>query len=399
MNTNKNALATIFLIIFIDLLGFGLIIPIVPFYLETYVAHPDQIGRTIALMITIFSLMQFIFNPIWGRLSDRYGRRPILLISLTGAMISHLLFALAPSLPLLFAARILTGIFSATVPTAMAYISDVTDHDSRAKGMGLVGAAFGLGFILGPAAGGILAGIGGFKLPLFGAAVISAVALTYAFFSLKETVDVDNPVERDYRRFNLGSLLHALRHPNLGLLFLLFFIVSLAFANMETVFALYIDKVFHYTSKEAGYFFAFIGLISAVTQGLLIGKLSKRFGEKKLITAAMLIMGFSFILLPLANNVPLFVLFLGLIAFSLALNNPSVTSLVSKNASKDEQGGVLGINQSFSSLGRIIGPLWAGFAFDRFGVGIPFFSAGILLLIASAFSVRLLRKSLLESKS
>ena len=276
MDANKNALVTIFLIIFIDLLGFGLIIPIVPFYLETLIAQPDQIGRTIAVMITIFSLMQFIFNPIWGRLSDRYGRRPILLISMTGTMLSHVFFALAPNLTLLFAARILTGIFSATVPTAMAYISDVTDQENRAKGMGLVGAAFGLGFILGPAAGGILSGFGGFKLPLFGAAIISAIALAFAFFSLKETVDVDNPVERDYRRFNIGNLLQALRHPNLGLLFTLFFIVSLAFANMETVFALYIDKIFHYTSKEAGYFFAYIGFISAVTQGLLIGKLSKR---------------------------------------------------------------------------------------------------------------------------
>jgi len=159
MNTNKHALLTIFLIIFIDLLGFGLIIPIVPFYLEKFISRPDEIGRTIAAMITIFSLMQFIFSPIWGRLSDRYGRRPILLISLTGAMISHVLFAVATNLTFLFAARILTGIFSATVPTAMAYIADVTDQENRAKGMGLVGAAFGLGFILGPATGGILSGV------------------------------------------------------------------------------------------------------------------------------------------------------------------------------------------------------------------------------------------------
>jgi len=397
MNTNKHALLTIFLIIFIDLLGFGLIIPIVPFYLEKFISRPDEIGRTIAAMITIFSLMQFIFSPIWGRLSDRYGRRPILLISLTGAMISHVLFAVATNLTFLFAARILTGIFSATVPTAMAYIADVTDQENRAKGMGLVGAAFGLGFILGPATGGILSGVIGLKAPLFGAAILSATALAYAFFNLKETVDVDNPVERDYHRFNIGNLLHSLRHPNLGLLFLIFFIVTTAFANLETVFALYIEKLFHYTSKEAGYFFAYIGVISAVTQGMLIGKFSKRFGEKKLITAATLVLGVSFLLLPLMHSVPLFLIPLGLIAFSLGINNPSVTSLISKNASRDEQGGVLGVNQSFSSLGRVIGPLWAGFFFDRFGIGIPFFSAGVAILIAFSLSWGLYRKTLVQS--
>lgn len=397
MNTNKKALLTIFLIIFIDLLGFGLIIPIVPFYLEKFISHPDQIGRTIAAMITIFSLMQFIFSPIWGRLSDRYGRRPILLISLTGAMISHVLFAVATNLTFLFAARILTGIFSATVPTAMAYISDVTDEENRARGMGLVGAAFGLGFILGPAAGGILGAYGGFKLPLFGAALFSAVALGYAFFNLKETVDVDNPVERDYRRFNIGNLLRALRHPNLGLLFLIFFIVTMSFASLETIFALYIEKIFHYTSKQAGYFFAYVGFISALTQGMLIGKFAKRFGEKKLIIAATFILGVSFLLLPLMHSVLLFCIPLGLIAFSLGLNNPSVTSLISKNALRDEQGGILGINQSFSSLGRVIGPLWAGFFFDRIGVGVPFFTAGLLILVACVLSLRLYGKKLMQS--
>jgi len=399
MPSNRKALLTIFLIIFIDLLGFGLIIPIVPFYLEKFVTHPDEIGRTIAAMITIFSLMQFIFSPIWGRLSDRYGRRPILMISLTGAMISHILFAIAGTLPLLFAARILTGIFSATVPTAMAYIADVTDQENRAKGMGLVGAAFGLGFILGPAAGGLLSVVGGLKLPLFGAAFFSGTALLYAFLTLKETVDIDNPIERDYRRFNIANLFRALRHPNLGILFLIFFIVTMGFANLETVFALYIDKVFQLTSKEAGYYFAMIGFISALTQGVLIGGFTKRFGEKKLITAATFILGLSFLFLPLPKNVFLFIVPLAFIAFSLGLHNPSVTSLISKNASRDEQGGVLGMNQSFSSLGRVLGPLWAGFFFDRLGAGVPFISAGVLILIACLLSLRLYGKNLIQSNS
>ncbi len=397
MQSNKKQLLTIFLIIFIDLLGFGLIIPIVPFYLQDFIDDPRRIGETIALLITAAAAMQFIFNPIWGRLSDRTGRRPILLLSMAGMAISHLFFALAPNVPLLFLSRIMTGMFAATVPTAMAYISDVTSEEERAKGMGLVGAAFGLGFILGPAAGGLLADVGGFRLPLFGASALSLVALILAFFTLHETVDTSNPAQRDYRRFNVANLLRAFKHPTLGILFLIFFIVNLAFSNLETVFALYIDKVFNYTTKEAGYFFAMIGVISATVQGVFIGRFSKKFGEKRLITGSLLILGVSFILLPLWNVVALFTIFMAFIAFSLGLHNPSVTSLISKNATKDEQGGVLGINQSFSSLGRIIGPLWAGFFFDRFGEGIPFITAGVLILGAFVISLSLLRRDLMQS--
>jgi len=397
MQANKKQLFTIFLIIFIDLLGFGLIIPIVPFYLQEFIKDPEKIGQTIALLITAAAAMQFIFNPIWGRLSDRIGRRPILLMSMSGMAVSHVFFALAPTLPLLFLSRMLTGIFAGTVPTAMAYISDITSEEERAKGMGLVGAAFGLGFILGPATGGILADVGGFRLPLFGAAVLSASALTLAFFTLKETVDTSNPSKRDYRRFNLANLVRAFNHPTLGILFLIFFIVNLAFSNLETVFALYIDKVFNYTTKEAGYFFAMIGVISATVQGVFIGRFSKKFGEKKLITASLFVLGLSFILLPISKIVVLFTIFMAFIAFSLGLHNPSVTSLISKNATKEEQGGVLGINQSFSALGRIIGPLWAGFFFDRFGTGIPFVTAGILILGAFVLSFNLLRRDLKQS--
>ncbi len=397
MNANKKQLLTIFLIIFIDLLGFGLIIPIVPFYLQDFLDDPNTIGQAIALLITAAAAMQFIFNPIWGRLSDRIGRRPILLWSMAGMAVSHAFFALAPTLPLLFLSRIMTGIFAATVPTAMAYISDVTTEEERAKGMGLVGAAFGLGFILGPAAGGILADIGGFKLPLFGASALSLVALVLAYFTLHETVDTSNSAQRDYRRFNLSNLARALRHPTLGILFLIFFIVNLAFSNLETVFALYIDKVFNYTTKEAGYFFAMIGLISATVQGVFIGRFSKKFGEKKLIIGSLLLLGLSFILLPIFKQVVFFTIFMAFIAFSLGLHNPSVTSLISKNATKEEQGGVLGINQSFSALGRILGPLWAGFFFDHFGVGIPFLTAGVLILLAFVVSLNLMRRQLLQS--
>lgn len=399
MQPDKKQLTTIFLVIFIDLLGFGLIIPIVPFYLDKFVGDPNQIGKTFAAMITGYSLMQFIFNPIWGRLSDRIGRRPILLFSLGGTAVTHLFFALSQRLELLFLARILTGMFAATVPTAMAYISDVTSEENRAKGMGLVGAAFGLGFILGPAAGGILSDIGGITLPLYGASLLSLCAFAFAFFTLKESLDFNNKSEGDYRRFNLANLYRALRHPQIGLLFLIFFIVTTSFANLETLFALYVEKLFSFSSKQTGYFFALIGIVSAVTQGVFIGKLAKRYGEKRLVTAGTLLLGIAFILFVLPKTVFTFIPVVIMIAFGLGLHNPSLAALVSKNADRSEQGGILGINQSFSALGRIAGPLWAGYFYDRFGPQVPFVSAGFLILLACLLSLRLYGKNLVQSNS
>ena len=397
MRTYKKELIIIFLVIFIDLLGFGVIIPIIPFYLEDFVTQPHQVGKIIASMITIYSLMQFIFSPIWGRLSDRIGRRPILLMSLAGSAITHVIFALGGNLTVLFIARVLTGIFAATVPTAMAYISDITPPEERARGMGIVGAAFGLGFIIGPALGGIVSGFTGYRIPLMMAGGLSLTAFLFAFVKLKETVDIKNPVIRDYRRFNLKTLYRALHHPNLGILFLIFFIVTTSFANFETIFALYLDKAFGYTSKQAGYFFALIGIISAITQGVLIGKLAKKYGEKRLITTATFILGCAFLIFPFVHEVGFFLLVVAAIALGFGMHNPSVTALVSKNAARDEQGGILGLNQSFSSLGRVIGPLWAGYFFDKFGPKIPFVTAGGFILLAMLLSFKLYAKSLKES--
>ncbi|NOX90432.1 MAG: MFS transporter [Calditrichaeota bacterium] len=397
MKDHKKELIIIFLVIFIDLLGFGLIIPIIPYYLEEFVTQPDQIGKTVATMIMVYSLMQFIFSPIWGRLSDRIGRRPVLLISLLGSAATHVMFALGGNLIVLFIARILTGISAATVPTAMAYISDITSPEERAKGMGLVGAAFGLGFILGPAIGGVLSHFAGYRVPLLLAGFLSLTAFAFAYFKLKETLDVKNLVKKDYSPFNLKKLYRAVTHPNLGILFLIFFIVSMSFANFETIFALYLEHNFGLRSDQAGYFFAMIGVISATTQGLFIGKLARKFGEKRLITTATMLLGSAFIIFPFVQALSFFILIVAVIAFGFGMHNPSVASLISKNASADEQGGVLGINQSFSSLGRVIGPIWAGFFFDRFGPGIPFVSAGILILIAMLLSLRLYGKPLKES--
>ncbi len=400
MSKSKSALVVIFLTIFIDLLGFGIIIPILPFYLEKIAGGTENIGQTIALMMMVYSLMQFIFAPVWGRMSDKYGRKPILLMSLAGTMLTHIWFALSTSLWMLYASRILTGIFAATVPTAMAYISDVTDESNRTKGMGLIGAAFGLGFILGPALGGILSQFGGYRVPLLGAAFLSFTALNVAYFRLKESVDLTTERHSDFRRYQLRFVFKALKNPRLGLLFTIFFIVALSFSNLETVFAVFAQGRFGFNALETGYVFGFIGVCSAIMQGFFIGKLSKRFGEKKLISAAILILAGGFFLIPYAKIVGLFVALSGMVAIGLGMHNPSVLSLVSKNAQSGETGSVLGLNQSFSALGRILGPLWAGFAFDRLGAGIPFTSAGVLLLFAFLLSLKLnSRKDLLDTVS
>ncbi|MCB0281687.1 MAG: MFS transporter [Calditrichae bacterium] len=400
MNTNnKSQFLIIFLVIFIDLLGFGLIIPIIPFYLEDMVTDVAQIGKIIATMITAYSLMQFIFAPIWGRISDRIGRRPVILFSLAGTAVTHLAFALSTEVWMLYASRILTGILAATISTATAYISDVTDEESRTKGMGLVGAAFGLGFILGPATGGILSHFGGYRIPLFGASILSTAAFIFAYFRLKESLDFKTVKQGDYRRYNLKTIFQALTNPRLGLLYTIFFLVTLSFANMETIFALFTERRFGFDSLETGYAFAFIGGCSALMQGVFIGRLSKRFGEKKLITIATLFLAISFILIGTFEYLIPFLLFTGIMAMSLGMHNPSVLSLVSKNARKGESGSVLGLNQSFSALGRVLGPLWAGFFFDYIGPEFPLISAGILIFIAFLLSFGLYRNKELQEKT
>jgi len=392
MKKNKSFLILIFTTIFLDLLGFGIIIPILPFYAEHYGASAFDIG----LLGTVFSLMQFIFAPIWGRISDRVGRRPIIVISLVGKAVAFLMFGLADSLFWLFAARIFAGITSATVPTAMAYISDVTSEKDRAKGMGMVGAAFGLGFIFGPAIGGGLS-IYGYNVPIYFAAGISLIAAVIAYWKLPESLTLDKRRYIKAVQFNFDNLINAVSRPNLGLLFLIFFSVTLSFANLETVFALFTERKFGYNAADNGYIFAYIGIISVTVQGGLIGPLVNKFGEKKLITFSTFLLSITFFLITVPENIYAFLAIVGLIAIGIGIHNPSVVTLISKNTPAEEQGGIFGINQSFSSLARVLGPMWAGFIFDAAGIGYPFVSGGIMIFFVFLLTFRLYSKNLTQS--
>lgn len=384
----RSPLLIIFFTVFIDLAGFGIVLPLLPYYAETYGASSLAVG----LLSTSYSLMQFLFTPVWGRLSDRYGRRPLILLSLGGSCIGFLIFGLARSLPILFAARIVAGIAGAIIPTTNAYIADVTTPENRAKGMGLVGAAFGLGFILGPAIGGLLSPYG-YDKPALLASGMAGVNLIFAYFKLPESLTDEIRGRAQRRRFDLSTLIQALRDPNTRLLLLIFFVAAFAFSNMEATFALLNEHRYGFSARQTGYLFTYVGILMSIVQGALVGRIVKRLGEKLCVTLGMLTIALSLALMPFAPSIPVYCGIIGLLALGVGINNPSISSLLSRSSSVDEQGGIMGIAQSLGSLGRILGPVWGGYTFGSLGIQWPFITGGIFMGVAFLLSLRNLRKA------
>ena len=375
-----NPTTIIFLTVFIDLLGFGIIIPLMPFYAETFGAS----ALTIGLLNTSFSLMQFLFAPFWGRLSDRVGRRPVILMGLFGSFVSYLLFGLAQSMTLLFAARIAAGIAGANIPTAQAYMADVTTPEHRARGMGLVGAAFGLGFIFGPAIGGFLSQWG-YQAPSFFASGLSLLNFIAAWFLLPESRSARPAVRLGISR--LRAFRDALTRPRLPALLLIYFVVIAAFSSFELNFSLYGERRFGFTSTTIGYVFAFIGIVLSIVQGVLVGHVVPRAGEHRIVPAAIATLCVGMALIPLAGTSAMLVGACGILALGMGFHSPSITSSISRLSGADEQGGILGLAQAVASLGRIIGPAWGGFLYDRFGVTSPFYAAAGFLAVALVLSL------------
>jgi DHA1 family tetracycline resistance protein-like MFS transporter len=371
-------LVIIFITVFIDLLGFGIIIPLLPFYAQSFGASAFTIG----LLGTSFSLMQFIFSPIWGRWSDKIGRKPIILLGLMGSCVSYLALALATSLPLIFFARIIGGIAGANIPTAQAYIADVTTPENRAKGMGMVGAAFGLGFIFGPAIGGLLSRFGP-EAPMWFASALCFGNFVAAWFLLPESRKVTAETKTLGR---MEAFRHALTNPALVLLLALYFIVTMAFSSFEATFALFSEARFGFTSTSIGFLFAFIGVVLALIQGVLVHKVVKRVGEARLIPAAIFCIALGVGLVPFVWSVPTLLVALGILAVGMGFNNPSLSSMVSRLSNKDDQGGILGLASSLASLGRVVGPAAGGFLYDAYGMTTPYVSASGLMFVAFAVS-------------
>jgi len=338
--------------------GFGIVIPVLPFYAEgtTFNATP----RTVGLLFASYSIMQLIFSPILGGLSDRFGRRPVLFISIIGTGIGFLILGLANTLALLFIGRILDGITGGNISTAQAYIADITTKENRAKGMGLIGAAFGLGFIFGPAIGGILSRWG-IHVPFFFAAGLCFANALLLYFTLPETVTPDHPARVSATRGRgISQLIRSLKQPRLAFVLVIYFMFVVAFSIMTTSFSLYVMFRFGYDAQHTGYIFAYVGLISVIVQGGLIGRLVKRFGELPLVVFGALCFSLSLFAVPYvgpaAGGLAGLLIGGGVFALGNSLATPALTSLASKSVGESEQGTVLGVTQSVASLARAVGP-------------------------------------------
>lgn len=382
---NKRALTNIFCVVFIDLVGFGIIIPILPYYAKAFGANATVLG----LLMMSYSAMQFLFSPFWGRLSDKIGRRPVLLTTIFGIGGSMVVLGFAQSLEWLFAGRLLAGFFGANIATASAYIADITPPEKRAKGMGLIGAAFGMGFLFGPAIGGFLSQWG-YGTAAFAAALLALLNFFFALATLREPELSEETRYKHRNHLDGHTWRRILQNAKTGVPILLFFLVTLGIAQMETTFALLLLARFGLDAPSAGYILAAMAIVLVAIQGGGIGRLAARFGEKKLVLAGTLLMMAGLLGASFSMQLALFILALLIQATGYGLTNPSLMSLVSRGAQQGRQGGTMGIYQSAGSLARIFGPILAGILFDRVGITAPFMVAcGFFLL---AFLIAVTRK-------
>ena len=381
MKQNNTQLMILFFTMVVVLMGFGMVIPILPFYIEAFGAT----GKDLGILLSIFSIMQFIFAPIWGSLSDRYGRKPILMIGVLGNAISLLLFGLSTQLWMMFAARALGGILSsATLPTAMAFISDSTDEEHRGGGMGVIGAAMGVGMVFGPAIGGWMTDIS-LSAPFFLGAGLSVFALLMMFFLLPESLPADKrDMDISLKGPQFADMGKAIVGP-MGIIFFMAFIVSFAMTNFEGIFSLFADYRFGFDAKQVGTIMAVVGFIGALVQGLLTGPATRNLGEENVIKISLIgsVIGFLIMLIPKEGlgiylSVGFFVLFNSML-------RPAIASLISKRADSN-QGIAMGLNNAFMSAGRIIGPVWAGYLFD-YNISAPYLSGGLVMLISFIISM------------
>lgn len=383
--SNKKAqLTVIFLTVFIYLVGFGIIIPILPILSRDFGASALQTG----LLLSVYSLMQFIFSPFWGRLSDRLGRRPILMFCLLGEGFAYALFAYARNLELLFVARILAGFFGASISTASAYISDITPAHERSKGMALIGAAFGLGFVVGPALGGLLS-IWGKHIsdaPHFDTSfaalcvsVICFVSFIFAIRFLKESLQHKNTTKQHKKRFLL--LWHYFSQKTVGSLMVIFMLASLAMSSMEATLVLFMGEKFQWEIKQVSFGFAYIGVVIVFTQGFLVRRLLPLWGERKVLRLGLLCLAIGLGSIAIAPNVYWMAVAMTFLSVGNGLTNPAALGSISLLVESTEQGAAMGVTQSMSSLGRIIGPALGGALYTGVAVTAPFWTSGAMAFL------------------
>jgi len=374
MNNNRN-LAILFITLVIMMMGFGIIIPILPDLVINFGGSGVEMGGLMA----IFSAMQFLFSPMWGSLSDRFGRRPILMLGVFGNAISMLMLGLSTQLWMLFAARGLAGILSsATLPTAMAYISDSTDKESRGGGMGVIGAAMGLGMVIGPGAGGLLSGIS-LQAPFYFAAILSLAAMVSIWLFLPETLSYEKrETTLKLHGPQLKTMWASLFGP-LSILFISAFMISFAMTNFEGIYPFYAKARYNYGPDTIGVVLTAIGIVSVVAQGVLTGLFTRKFGEVNVIKVSLFASVMGFLIMLLANNLTTVILTSSFFVLANAMRRPAVSSLISQRTTQG-QGIAMGLNNAYMSLGRVVGPLWAGMVID-IDLSFPFITGAIIMLI------------------
>lgn len=384
----------VFLTVLLDLLGFGLVIPLLSFYAEEHAAGPV----TITLLMASYSIAQFFGAPLWGQISDRYGRRPVMLASIAGTALCLAGFAAAPSLTFLFVFRTLGGFFAANISTAQAVVADVTTEKDRARGMGLIGAAFGVGFSIGPWVGGELSRFG-LSAPIWLAAGLSLLNLVWAYARLPETRRAGSG-NAPGRTIDPRALLVGLGHPLVGLCVLLTFCITFAFSMMETTFGLVAEHAWKLDPVGVGRMFLLIGVVGIVIQGGAIGVLVKRFGEPRLVVTGLGFTAIGFTLLAastrpeaVAFEVPARWAGCLFIAIGSSLTNPSLSSLVSRGVSADEQGAILGANQSLAALARASAPTVGGLLYRHWFLGGAFAGGAFLMFAALPFAIPAVRRA------
>lgn len=374
MPETKKALPILFVVMFLVMVGFGIIIPVLPFYAENIGASPTQLG----LLMAVYSLMQLLFAPVWGRISDRIGRKPVIMIGILGLSLSFFLMGWSSSLWMLFVARIIGGILSAAnMPTVMAYAADITTPEERGKGMGIIGAATGLGFIFGPAIGGIFSKTS-LNMPFYIAGISSLVTFFLVLLLLKESLPAEKRKagHREKKPFR-----QTVRGP-VSILLVLQFFISLSLSGLEATFAYYGAKKAGLESVNLGYVFMIMGFASAIVQGGLVGRLTKKFGEGTVIQIGILVSAIGFGLILLVNNFATAAIFLTIFGIGNGVIRPSVSALLTKTSTSG-YGNATGLLSSFDSLGRIIGPPLGGWLFSIM-IGLPYISGIILSFIAFA---------------
>jgi predicted MFS family arabinose efflux permease len=385
VTSRRSALAILFVIVFVDLLGFGMVIPVMPLYAKHLGASETWTG----LLSTGYSAMQFLFAPIWGRLSDRLGRRPVLLVSIVLTAVGFLAYGLAGSFAMLLATRLFAGAATANIAIARAFVADVTTPENRAKGMGVIGAAFGLGFVLGPPIGGLLSQHVSLAAPGFAAAALAAVNGVAAFFILPE------PAERSVRaeaaRHRFTAFFGEVGLPGIRRLMMVYFLTVLAFSAMENTFTFLATDRFGVSRDHVSYLFGFIGIVLVIVQGGLISPLTRRFGEVRLLVAGVLLEAAGLAALPYAGSVPGLWLATLPLAAGAGLAQPSLSALLSRLARADEQGGTLGIGESAAALGRIVGPEAGTFTYGQWWQGFPYVAGAVIMLVSAGIGATLRR--------